>query len=260
MCPEGLRPASRDAHKNLKGVYTFFQHGYVLRQADSIALFSRADKRQRITRGQSIIVSGTPTALDNHSEGIRKMESHTEAPFGSVRPKPFAIGYTELSLRGKQKFPAYVWLLHEVPYRGKLPASRHARTGKDSFRGMKKISKLCARNVQCGGEPVRIEGAFDKLLIEMLSKGHKKLAGSNTAIRLLTTNEIRTIPAEGFKRRNEKVRNKLSSLGFLTATTSTTLFTKEIIDWARRSEWVSENWDEVVELVQNLERIGQAYF
>jgi hypothetical protein len=264
MCPESLRPASRDAHKNLKGVYVFFQHGYVLRQGDSVALFSRADKRQRITTGQSIIVSSSPSGLMDHSGGIRKLESHIGISLKGSRPKPFAIGYSELSLQGKQKYPAYVWLLHEVSYGGKLPPSRQARAGKDFFRGMKKISKLHARNVQCDGEPVKIKGAFDKLLIELLAGDDQNIPGSNAAIRLLSTGEIRNIPGANLKKRDEKIRNRLASLGLIASTTSTVWFTKEVtgdvIDWARRSEWVSENWDEIVELLQSLERIGQAYF
>jgi len=188
------------------------------------------------------------------------LESQIDATLKSVRPVPFAIGYSELHLQGRQKYPAYVWLLHDVPYRGKLSPSRHGQSGKDSFRGMKNVTSLHKRKVQCDGEPVDIEGAFDQLLIEMLAQGYDRIAGSNAAIRLLTTGEIRTIPAYDFKKRNEKVRERLSSLGLLTAATSTTWIAKEAIDWAIRSDWVGENWDEIVELLHHLERLGRTYF
>ena len=261
LCPQKLRPASPDEHRNLKDVYAFFEHGYILRQGDSTALFSRVDKNQRITKGHSIIVSSTPTTMQDHTDGLGKLESYIEVSLGSVRPVPFAIGYSELQLHGRQKYPAYVWLLHEVPCSGMLSKSRHARSGRDSFRGMKQLSRLYDQKVQCDGEPVKINGVFDKLLIEMLAKDHERIVGSNAAVRLLNPGEIRNIPAKEFKKSNEKLRKRLISLGILaTTTTSSSWIVKEAIDWARRSDWVCENWNEIAELMQNIERIGKSYF
>jgi hypothetical protein len=260
LCPESLRPASREAHKNLKGIYAFFQHGYIVRQGDSVALFSRIDGRQRISRGQSIFISSTPAAFQDHSGGIQKLESLIDATLKSVRPMPFAIGYSELQLQSRSKSPAYLWLLHEVPYRGKLSPSRQGRSSVDSFRGMKNLASLHNRRVRCDGGPVNIEGAFDRLLIEMLYRGHNSIQKPDAAIRFLTAKEIRTIPATEFKRRDEIVRKRLSSFGLIAAASSTAWIAKEAIDWAARGEWVGGNWDEIVKLLHDLERLGRAYF
>lgn len=260
--PNALGPASREAHRDLKGMYAFFQHGYVLRARDYVGLHARVEQRQRLTTGHSIVVSSTPATFGDHTGGMRKLESHTECALGSPATVPFAIGYSELHREGKVRYPAYFWLLHEVECGADLAKrkTRRARPDRDSFVGMKNIAALYEGRVRCDGSAARVTGAFDEVLIEMLATERDNVVGPHAAIRRLRRAEIGTIPSEKFKTRDEKLRRRLNGLGLIHRAALSGFVARETIDWARRTDWVQDNWTEINDLVVRIVKVGASYF
>lgn len=95
----------------------------------------------------------------------------------------------------------------------------------------------------------------------MLATNRECVIHPTTAVRRLTQDEIRSIPTEPFRRRTEKLRNRLIALGLLAAGAPVAYrAATELVDLAMRSEWVQENWDEIRDWVQTIKQIAEANF
>lgn len=245
IAPASLKSATRADHMRLKGLYAFLQMAYLIVEDDRVALFKR--QKHVITQGCSPLIFASAAGLQDHSAGESKLQAQIDPSVTMTKTEPFAIGFTELNEEARVPSPAYFWLIHKITLNRKLPRSRPPHTEHDSFVGMKRISSLRSGQVRVQREHVVVNRSFDTLLLNLLASTKSRLRTADSAIRLLTRAEIKSVPDRQFRVGREVLRSRLRL--FSTAAS--------LVGGAQKSEWVIE---QALQLYDKLPALWARYF
>lgn len=254
IAPESLKSGSRIDHMRLKGLYAFLQMGYIIIDDGRVAVFNR--HKHHITTGYSPFVTTSALMLRDHSAAEKKLKEQIGPLVSIADIRPFAIGYTELEADAEHSSPAYLWILHKVKLNQELPSRCSPNPDHDSFVGMKNISSLRRGRIRVLNRSVEVNRNFDAILLDLLSsagscKSQFKIPDS--AIRVLTADEINSIPITKLRVCREHLRRRIQLLEIAIAAGVT-------VDWCQRSDWVNSHIEHLGDYLQRLQHIVQSWY
>jgi len=121
---------------------------------------------------------------------------------------------------------------------------------------MKRISKLQSGQIKVLGKPVEVNRAFDTLLLDLLSSDRSQFKMSDSAIRILTKEEIKLIPSVKFRVGRENLRRRLEILGLLLLAGS---MAANAVTFGQKSEWVTNHAPQLVDYINKVKDITNSF-
>lgn len=259
--PQKLAHGSRIDHMRLKGLFSFFQMGYVLTQDDKVALFHRHSAAHKISTKHSPVISCSASNLTDHDCAIDKICKQIGKQTKVTRVTPFAIGYTELTAaEDNVPAPAYFWLLHKVDMDKPLPNTCQPLQDCDSFVGMKQPINLLSGKSFANKQPVVIDREFDRLVLDLLDSHGMKKTAVNSAIRLLSEQEIKNLHSTPFRTGTEHLARRLTLLGLLVSGFSMTATAAQTVNVFQSGEWAYQHMDDLMALLNGLKETIDTFF